>query len=412
MRPNHGGAHQFLLTIMIGLGLAVPAAGAWAETALARSFALAWQRQPVAAAMSERRQAVEARQAAASAWLPAPPTIQFGARSDRYHRSRGSEERDVGLILPLWLPGEREASRILAGSEGQALELRSHALRLQVAEQVREAWWAWQMSGNEQALSQERVKAAARLREDVARRYRAGDLSRADLNSAGGALALAEVQLAENELRLSQARFRLQSLTGQVPAEADVPFASEPLPVDSALLEHPHLLDLDAQAARAEAEVALLRQQSRSNPELSVSTRRDRAAAGDLPEQTVALALRFPLGGGPRHDARLATAQAEAVTARIEADRQRERLQLEAASGSERVVTSRRLLAAAEQRAELARENRSLFDKSFRLGESDWPTRLRIEVEAFEAERAVQRARIGLAQGISQWRQALGLLPE
>jgi cobalt-zinc-cadmium efflux system outer membrane protein len=40
------------------------------------------------------------------------------------------------------------------------------------------------------------------------------------------------------------------------------------------------------------------------------------------------------------------------------------------------------------------------------------PTRLRIELEAFEAERQASRARINLAQSQSAYRQALGLLPE
>ena len=69
-------------------------------------------------------------------------------------------------------------------------------------------------------------------------------------------------------------------------------------------------------------------------------------------------------------------------------------------------------LAAAEKRAQLARESRGFFDKSFRLGESDLPTRLRIELEAVEAERQNARARIELAAAISALRQALGLLPE
>jgi cobalt-zinc-cadmium efflux system outer membrane protein len=52
------------------------------------------------------------------------------------------------------------------------------------------------------------------------------------------------------------------------------------------------------------------------------------------------------------------------------------------------------------------------FDKSFHLGETDLPTRLRIEAEAAEAERQAVRSRIELAAAISSWRQALGLLPQ
>jgi outer membrane protein, heavy metal efflux system len=45
------------------------------------------------------------------------------------------------------------------------------------------------------------------------------------------------------------------------------------------------------------------------------------------------------------------------------------------------------------------------------LGETDLPTRLRIEAEASDAERQAARAQVDLAAAISAWRQALGLLP-
>jgi cobalt-zinc-cadmium efflux system outer membrane protein len=122
--------------------------------------------------------------------------------------------------------------------------------------------------------------------------------------------------------------------------------------------------------------------------------------------------VRIPFGGGPRHDARIALANAEAIEAAATLERERERLVRAAALAQVQVDAARAQLAAAEQRARVAGENRGFYDKSFRLGESDLPTRLRIEAEAVEAERALMRARIGLAQGISQWRQSLGLLPE
>jgi hypothetical protein len=67
---------------------------------------------------------------------------------------------------------------------------------------------------------------------------------------------------------------------------------------------------------------------------------------------------------------------------------------------------------AAERRARLAAELRGFIEKSFRAGESDLPARLRVELEAVEAERLAARARIDLAAAVSQLRQALGLLPE
>lgn len=417
MRPALHGVYRIVLISLMALFLLVPMANGWAETELARVFSAAWQRQPAAAALLERGRAAKAQQAAASALLAAPPSFEIAGRSDRYHQSQGAEQRDIGLVLPLWLPGERGASQALADAEGVSVERRAGALRLQLAALVREAWWAWQAAHNELVLAVERVAAAQRLRDDVALRYRAGDVSKADLNSAIGTLAWAQGQAAESEVALAQAHYRLQSLSGQPAVVSDALIQAEPLPDSAqtpptAIDQHPQWLEMLAQVARAEAEVELALQQTRANPQLSVSTRREQGASSDPVEQSIALALRIPFGAGPRQDARVAIARADLLERRGEAVRQRERLLLAAEMAQSQVDSARRLLVAAESRAQLARENLGFFEKSFRLGETDLPTRLRIGMESFEAERALGRARIVLALGISQWRQSLGLLPE
>jgi len=392
--------------IVIELALALPAG---AETPLAGAFAQAWKRQPAVAALAERRQAAAARIAAADTLTAAPPALELSARSDRFNRNQGAEEYEVGLALPVWLPGERSGARAVAEAEAEALGGRNLALGLRFAQVVRDTWWAWQAARDEALLAEGRQLAARRLRDDVARRVAAGDLARADLNQAEGALELALAQQAEAGAAEAVARYRLESLTGEPVAAAGL--QPEPEPREEALA-HPLLRDLQAQAdvARRNAELARLR--SRTNPVLALSTRQDRGAAGAAFEQSWALALRLPFGGGPRHDASVATANAEAIEADTAAEREGERLAREATAVRELVAAARVRLAAAERRARLAAENRGYYDKSFRFGETDLPTRLRIETEAFEAERALGRARIALAQGISQWRQALGLLPE
>ncbi len=392
--------------LVFSFALSAPAHG---ETALARAFAAAWQRQPAAAALGERERAVAAQRAAAEAWTAQPPSVALGVRSDRFNDNKGAQENEIGLVLPLWLPGERGSSQALADAERDALAGRYELQRLRLAQALREAWWAWQSASNEQALADERRVAAGRLRDDVARRFAAGDLSRADLNQAQGALAQAEAQQAEGEAALAGARYRLESLTGQPLAAAEALPESEPQAV-AAL--HPLLRDAQARGAVAQRSLDLARAQGRANPEVAIATRRERVASGEPTEQTWALALNIPFAAGPRQDARVATASAEAIEAAVEQERETERLAREAEAVRRQVAAGRQQLAAAEQRARVARENRGFYEKSFRLGESDLPTRLRIESEAFEAERALGRARIALAQGISQLRQSLGLLPE
>jgi cobalt-zinc-cadmium efflux system outer membrane protein len=170
--------------------------------------------------------------------------------------------------------------------------------------------------------------------------------------------------------------------------------------------------ELRDRASVAEQAAALAAMQSRANPELTLATTRDRGAFGESYGQTLTLGLRIPFGAGPRHEARRAGAQAEAAEALAQLALERERVDADRSAAQARVAAARTRLAAAERRATLARESRGFFDKSFRLGETDLPTRLRIEAEAAEAERQAARSRIELSAAISAWRQALGLLPQ
>lgn len=392
--------------IALSLSMSLPAQ---AETRLARAFEQAWQRQPAAGALLERERGAAAQISAASAWTAMPPSLELATRSDRFNQRNGAQENEIGLVLPLWLPGERSGSQAVAEAESAALAGRGHALRLRLAQLLRDTWWSWQAAQNETALAGERVRAAQQLRDDVARRFSAGDLSRADLNQAEGALAQAQALQAEASSAQLGTAFRLESLTGQ-PGEAGH-VESEPVPSEAAS-EHPLVQALQARVEVARRNADLARAQTRANPEIALSTRRDRTASGDPVDQTWALSLRIPFSSGPRQDARVASANAEAIELGIELAREQERLSREAVAVQLQLSAAQQQLIAAELRSRLALENRRFYEKSFRLGESDLPTRLRIESEAFEAERALGRTRIALAQAISQLRQSLGVLPE
>jgi len=175
---------------------------------------------------------------------------------------------------------------------------------------------------------------------------------------------------------------------------------------------HAELQELKDRAAVAYRSAALTASQSRANLELLLATTRNRGASGDAAQQTITLALRIPLGGGPRVEARIAGARAEAAEVQAQLALQRERVSAERESARLRVECTRRQLDATERRARLARESRGFFDRSFSLGQTDLPTRLHIEAEATDAERQAARTRIELAAAISAWRQALGLLPQ
>jgi cobalt-zinc-cadmium efflux system outer membrane protein len=398
-----------------GQALAQPSAtpASAATSGLRQAFDAAWARQPEALALAARRDAVQARRRAASAWAPEPPALELSHKTDRLTRNDGAREFEVGVTVPLWLPGERRGLGALADAEAAAVDSRLEAARWRLAATAREAWWAWQRAGNDLDIARAQLDNMRRIASDVARRAKAGELARADQHQADGAVAAAEATLAQAEALASAAQQQLVALSGSPTGpRLAAGGAAEPAPLPGETPTHPALAALQDQAAVAQRIAALATTQSRANPELRLATTRDRGAAGERHAQTVTLAVRIPFGGGPRHDAKVATAHAEAMEAQAQFAIDRVRLQSERDAALVRVDAVRTQVAAAERRATLARETRGFFDKSFRLGETDLPTRLRIEAEAAEAERQAARSRIELAAAISAWRQALGLLPQ
>lgn len=378
-------------------------------------FESAWLRQPEQRALAAQQAAAEARQESAASLTPEPPSVAVAARSDRFNRDSGAQELELELAIPLWLPGERGAAQALADAEYAAVDLRQRAARLRLAGEVRDLYWRWQTALGERELAATRRDNAAALVADVERRLRAGDLARTDFYQARAAAAAAESAWRESQVRARDLQGRLAALSGVAlgdtgPTEAP---RAEPEPADEGMLANHVLLAEAVQrvdlARRARTLVAA---QGRANPELSVATRRERGAFEAPYEQSWQLAVRWPFGSAGRNAARLAAADAEQIAAESQLALERARLAEEAVVAREGVTTARARLTASEERERLLAETRGFLDKSFRLGQTDLASRLRVEFEAAEAAREAARSRIELAQAISQLRQALGLFPE
>lgn len=384
-------------------------------------FDTAWQRQPEAHALQSRRDAARAQAKAALMLSPEPPSLDISQRSDQMTGNSGSREAEVGIAVPIWLPGQRTASADLARAEISLVERRLLASQLRLASLVRDAWWGWLRTRVDTELASEQLVNAQHLAADVAKRTSAGDLAKSDRHQAAGAVAAAQAHAAQAQAASAAALAQVMALTGRTAlADLTVNAAGEPTPEPTPeptlstgpSVGHPLLAELEDRITMAERTAQLISTQKRSNPELTVATTRGRGTFGERFSQTVLIGIRVPFGAGPRYEARIATAQAEAIEVQSKLILERDQIQADQRGAASRLEAAQTQLDAAQRRATLANESRGFFDKSFRLGETDLPTRLRIEAEAAEAARQAARSRIDLASAISALRQTLGLLPE
>lgn len=416
LRPR--ASFSSLCALLLALGATTTDALAQVATVtnLKQAFEAAWLRQPEAASNDLYRQAAQGRKVAAQSWTAEPPSLEVSAKSDRLNRNDGSREYEVGVAVPLWLPGERSRSLALAEAEAGAVDSRAAAAQWRLAGNLREAWWGLHRARIEVGLARARQESAAQLGRDVARRVAAGELAKSDQHQADGALAAAQAELAVSQASLTQAEQALRTLTAEAPATG-LPDAAEtamaPLPDDTEPApNHPALRELSDRALMAERARDLNGVRQRANPELTLATTRDRSGYGVSYGQTVTVGLRFPLGSSGANQAKRATAGAEFVEAQAQLNLERQRLSGELAGARSRLTAAQTASEAATRRAALARETRGFIEKSFRAGEADLPGRLRVELEANEAERQATLARLNVNQAISALNQALGLLPQ
>ena len=183
-----------LCAILLALGTAATGAMAQAPaiTTLKQALDAAWVRQPEAASSDLHKQAAEGRKAAAQSWTVEPPSLEVSAKTDRLNRNDGSRELEIGVAVPLWLPGERSRSLALAEAEAGAVDSRTAATQWRLAGALRDAWWGLHRARVEVVLARARQDSAAQLARDVARRVAAGDLAKADQHQTDGALAAAQ----------------------------------------------------------------------------------------------------------------------------------------------------------------------------------------------------------------------------
>lgn len=390
--------------IFVGLLLTQPVEAASLRAALDQ----AWEKSPQAQTLEAKRAESNAQGVAANSLLAGAPAVILGHRNDQLSNNAGVREWEAGMALPLWLPGQRDARQRQAKAGRGGLEADILALRLRLAGELREAIWQVRQVEAQIRLDEARAQTAKKLAEDVAKRVRAGELAKTDLNLAQNEWRTAQAAILQNRNRLLQAQQAYATLTSTtvLPDDSAESAQSKPLSDDHPLMEEARLA-----IEVAQAQVRVVSQSRRDNPELELSTRRERGSLNDPYASTVALALRLPLATNARNLPLTSAAQTALTRAQSEYTRARLTLEYQLQQAVQALQAADQLLDLARQQRAAAWENLDLIQKSFSLGESDLFTLLRARTAAFEAEQAHNQQEIAQALSRARLNQAQGVLP-
>lgn len=393
------------IVFLAGVFFATPATAQRLGDALEQ----AWSRHPQAVAIGERKAEAQARAEVADEITPGPPSLSLSNLNDRLNRNRGKQEWELELAVPLWLPGQKAARQQVATGAIGELDARRNALRLQVAGELREAWWTIAAARNAVDLAERREATAQALEADVQRRFRLGELARTDANLARNERLAASGELLAARSALRQTEQSYRRLTG---SDAPAILAEEkPAAPNGAGDAHPQLAAAIAAAELARARLKVAQETLRDAPEFAVRVVRERGDFGEPYANSVGVKLTLPFSSGARVRQENAAARAESVQADAELALLRQRIELDTARTRLELAVAEHLLSQAQERQQVTADNLRLAEKSFSLGESDLPSVLRARSNAFEAEASLGQQRIARAASMSRLNQTLGVLP-
>lgn len=409
--PMHCSAQR---TVKTGLAvklltwlLAITAASTQAET-LREVFEKAWANSPAGRTAEAKRDEVAASRSVAESWFPDAPKVDALHRTDRWNSDLGNQESEIGISIPLWLPGQKAARRSLAEAEGEENEGDIQTTRLAVAGELRRALWTLVMATSETEIAAERLKTAQGLEADVGRRVKVGEIARSDLLLARQETASARAAAADAQLEVVRSRQRYRVLTGTDRLPDD---PQEPVTVAANRAVDPRIVAAHAVVERARAALKLAQESRREAPSVGVLYRRDRDVSGATPRDSIGFAISLPLAVAARNAPLMASAntaliEAEARYRRVVAEVEAEVLEAEAQLASAGLGA-----ALAVEREQAAAERLALIRRSFELGETSLVELLRAHSQTTEARIEGVRNRSRLSAAQANLNQARGITP-
>jgi outer membrane protein TolC len=387
-----------------------PSSPAASTITLREALDAAWQRAVTARESDGQRRRAEADRAAASSFWAAPPSLELSHRDDRLQKNEGKRETEIGVAVPLWLPGQRTARAGTADAAAAQAQAAEQVARLRLTGELREAAWQLAALQAEAAEADTQARSLVQLADDVERRVRAGDLARADALAAQAEQLAASALQSDVRQRLQAARAHWTLLTG-LAAAPDLTAVAIADTATGVAAAHPELQLASQSAELARQRVELMRLSRRDAPELTVGVRQDDPGRAEGSQGSLVVGLRLPFGTDDRNRPLEAAALSELDVAQTHEQRLRERLDSDIATARDAQRSAQAQLDTETARARLLRERATLIDKSFRAGETPLPDLLRALAAAAQADSTAARQTAALGLARARLQQALGRLP-
>jgi len=343
----------------------------------------------------------------ASSLFSDTPEISVKYQSDRFISNQGLKEWESSINMPLWMPGQKSASRQKARMSEQEANAYQKLVIFNVTGQVREHLWEIRLAQAGLQQARDNLKVAEDLNRDITRKIEAGNLPRQNSLLTQKEIMARKMELLDAEVEYIHGAREYESITG---------LTEMPVFFDE-ILDHgvdtptvPIIELYNTKVDYLEAEYRVTKNSWSSAPKLSVGIKRETASFMDRNIDSVGIGLSVPLGAGSH----MTTKRSAAALALAEMVRERElikrehRLHLHEAEHEVEVCEVQ--LPLSESHFEMARENLRLSQKAFDLGETDLFDLLKIQEQYFSSSADNIQIIIECKRAIARHNQIKGVL--
>lgn len=338
------------------------------------------------------------------------PMIYLQYIDDRLLSNQGVMQIQSGYQIPIWMWGQRSASRAVAEEAEKSANLFAVALKHEIAGLVRESLWNLLLMENRRGLAQQVYEVSQQLLATVKRRVDLGDLARSDELMAESDLLDKQSQLTLAEAEVMHARKAYMNLTRL--DRAPKQFEEKRSSTAEIQEQHPAIAAANAVVERAQAEVEFTRLSKQGNqPSIMVGMQNERFEGRSNINNETNLVLQIPIGGDSWNAPFVAQANV-ALTQKV-ADRASLMRRLEKAlHEAEHILeVDRATLEIANKRKEIAETHLKMSRLAFEAGEIQLIDYLKIQANSQAAIRdAVERA-ILVQRDTAFYNQVVGVVP-
>lgn len=338
------------------------------------------------------------------------PMIYLQWVDDHVMNGRGFMEIQTGYQIPVWMWGQRSASRTVARDAEKSADQFASALKHEVAGLVREVLWNLELVQNRYELARKVYEVSGQLVAAVSRRVELGDLARADLLLAQSDLLEKKTLLTLAEAEVMHARKAYTNLTRLT--RAPKTFLEKLSATTEIHEQHPAVAAANSLIERAQAEVEYTRLSKQGNqPSILIGTQHDRSSRQESFNNGTNLVLQVPIGGDSYNAPFVAQANV-ALTQKI-ADRGNLLRQLEKAlhEAEHNLEVDRATLEIASERKSIAETQLKMSRLAFEAGEIPLIDYLKIQATAQAAIRDAAERAILLQRDTSFYNQVVGVVP-